>query len=222
VLRARDDAATIVVTPSGRPPLHFRVMIAPQTDLRTALARAVAEYEASGNVGVLMERLHTLRDSATADALVAAVEPWRDVPEVAGPIYERVVAEQPGNARALVILANAYWLSGRGPDVVGALADRAIAADPANRGAWHMWALTEANQRDRTIRWIQVVERFPEDQLAKAALADNAASLASAEHDREALQLAIRTYEQLLAAATSDQQRAALETALTTLRQFKL
>lgn len=197
-------------------------MIAPQTDLRTALARAVAEYEASGNVGVLMERLHTLRDSATADALVAAVEPWRDVPEVAGPIYERVVAEQPGNARALVILANAYWLSGRGPDVVGALADRAIAADPANRGAWHMWALTEANQRDRTIRWIQVVERFPEDQLAKAALADNAASLASAEHDREALQLAIRTYEQLLAAATSDQQRAALETALTTLRQFKL
>ena len=197
-------------------------MIAPQTDLRTALARAVADYEASGNVGVLMERLHTLRDSATADALVAAVEPWRDVPEVAGPIYERVVAEQPSNARALVILANAYWLSGRGPDVVGALADRAIAADPANRGAWHMWALTEANQRDRTIRWIQVVERFPEDQLAKAALADNAASLASAEHDREALQLAMRTYEQLLAAATSDQQRAALETALNTLRQFKL
>ncbi len=197
-------------------------MIAPQSDLRTALARAVAEYEASGNVGVLMERLHTLRDGATADALVAAVEPWRDVPEVAGPIYERVVAEQPTNARALVILANAYWLSGRGPDVVGALADRALAADPANRGAWHMWALTEANQRDRTIRWIQVVERFPEDQLAKAALADNAASLASAEHDKEAMQLAIRTYEQLLAAATSDQQRAALETALTTLRKWTL
>jgi len=169
-----------------------------------------------------MERLHTLRDAATADALVAAVEPWRDVPEVAGPIYERVVAEQPTNARALVILANAYWLSGRGPDVVGALADRALAADPSNRGAWHMWALTEANQRDRTIRWIQVVERFPEDQLAKAALADNAASLASAEHDKEAMALAIRTYEQLLAAATSDQQKAALENALATLRKWTL
>jgi hypothetical protein len=197
-------------------------MIAPPTDLRTALARAVAEYEASGNLGVLMERLHALRDSATADALVAAVEPWRDMPEVAGPLYERVVEEQPTNARALVILANAYWLSGRGPDVVGALADRAIAADPGNRGAWHMWALTEGNQRDRTIRWIQVVERFPEDQLAKAALADNAASLASAEHDKEALQLAMRTYEQLHAAATSDQQRTALETALATLRNFRL
>lgn len=197
-------------------------MIAPQTDLRTAIGRAVAEYEASGNMGLLMERLHTLRDGATADALVAAVEPWREMPEVAGPIYERIVAEQPNNARALVILANAYWLSGRGPDVVGALADRAIAADPQNRGAWHMWALTESNQRDRTIRWIQVVERFPQDLLAKAALADNAASLASAEMDKEALALAIRTYEQLLAAATSDQQRTALETALNTLRNYRL
>ncbi len=197
-------------------------MIAPPTDLRTALSQAVAAYEASGNIGVLMERLHTLRDGATADALVAAVEPWRDLPEVAGPIYERVVAEQPANARALVILANAYWLSGRGPDVVGELANRALAADPANRGAWHMWALTEADQRARTIRWIQVTERFPDDQLAKAALADNAASLASAEHDREAMQLAIRTYEELLAVASSDQQRQALETALTTLRKWTL
>jgi len=195
-------------------------MIAPQTDLRTALSNAVAAYEASGNMGVLMEHLHALRDSATADALVAAVEPWREMPEVAGPIYERVVAEQPTNARALVILANAYWLSGRGPEVVGVLADRAIAADPKNRGAWHMWALTEGNQRDRTIRWIQVTERFPEDQLAKAALADNAASLASAEQDKEALALAIRTYEQLLALSTNPQQQAALETALTTLRKY--
>lgn len=197
-------------------------MIAPQTDLRSAISNAVSAYEASGNMGVLMERLHALREGATADALIAAVEPWREMPEVAGPIYETVVAEQPKNARALVILANAYWLSGRGPEVVGVLADRAIAADPANRGAWHMWALTEGNQRDRTIRWIQVTERFPEDQLAKAALADNAASLASAEHDKEAMALAIRTYEQLLAASTSDQQKQSLETALTTLRKYKL
>ncbi len=197
-------------------------MTAPPSDLRTALSHAVAAYEASGNLGVLMERLHALRDGTTADALIAAVEPWREMPEVAGPIYERVVEDQPNNARALVILANAYWLSGRGPEVVSILADRAIAADPANRGAWHMWALTEGNQRDRTIRWIQVTQRFPEDQLAKAALADNAASLASAEHDREAMDLAIQTYEQLLAAATSDQQKQALESALATLRKWTL
>lgn len=205
--------------------LDFHYMIAPPaepTDLRTALANAVAAYEASGNVGVLMERLHTLREGATADALVAAVEPWRDVPEVAGPIYERVVQEQPNNARALVILANAYWLSGRGPEVVGELANRALSIDPTNRGAWHMWALTEANQRERTIRWLQVTERFPDDDLAKAALADNASSLASAEHDREALALAITTYETLLAKATQDAQRQALETALKTLRAWKI
>lgn len=197
-------------------------MIAPPTDLRSAIEQAIATYEASGNLGDLMERLHALRNGATADALVAAVEPWREMPEVAGPIYERVVDEQPTNARALVILANAYWLSGRGPEVVGVLADRAIAADATNRGAWHMWALTEGNQRDRTIRWLQVTERFPEDQLAKAALADNAASLASAEHDKEAMALAIRTYEELLALATSEPQKRALETALTTLRKWTL
>lgn len=196
-------------------------MIAPLSDLPAALADAVAAYEASGNIGGLMERLHHLRDGATPDALVAAAEPWLHMPEVAGPLYERIVDHQPNNARALVILANAYWLSGRGPELVGELASRALAADPDNRGAWHMWALTESSQRDRTIRWLQVTQRFPEDMLAKAALADNAASLAAAEHDREALDLAIGAYEELWNNSPTEQQRAALETALTTLRNYQ-
>jgi tetratricopeptide (TPR) repeat protein len=162
-----------------------------------------------------------VREGATPDALVAAAEPWLHMPEVAGPLYERVVDHQPNNARALVILANAYWLSGRGPEVVGELASRALAADPDNRGAWHMWALTEGNQRDRTIRWVQVTQRFPDDMLAKAALADNAASLAAAEHDREALALAIGAYEELWNNSPNAQQRAALETALNTLRNYQ-
>jgi hypothetical protein len=120
-----------------------------------------------------------------------------------------------------VILANAYWLSGRGPEVVGELASRALAADAGNRGAWHMWALTEANQRDRTVRWLQVTQRFPDDMLAKAALADNAASLAAAERDREALDLAISAYEELWNNSPTEQQRAALETALNTLRNYQ-
>ncbi len=196
-------------------------MIAPPTDLRTALADAVAAYEASANLGALIARLHDIRSMGMADALIAAVEPWVQMPEVAGPLYERIVEEQPKNARALVILANAYWLSGRGPEVVGDLASRAIAVDPNNRGAWHMWALTEGNQRDRTIRWMQVSQRFPEDQLARAALADNAASLASSEHDKEALELAITTYEGLLAEAMNEQQRLAVHSAIETLRKMK-
>jgi tetratricopeptide (TPR) repeat protein len=196
-------------------------MIAPLLDLPAALAEAVNTYEATGNVGALMERLHHLREGATPDALVAAAEPWLHMPEVAGPLYERVVDHQPNNARALVILANAYWLSGRGPEVVGEIASRALAADPDNRGAWHMWALTEGNQRDRTIRWLQVTQRYPDDMLAKAALADNAASLAAAEHDREALVLAINAYEELWNNSPTQQQRAALETALNTLRNYK-
>ena len=106
--------------------------------------------------------------------------------------------------------------------MVGELASRALAADPDNRGAWHLWALTEGNQRDRTIRWLQVTQRFPADQVAKAALADNAASLAASEHDKEALALAIGAYEELWALSPNEQQRAALETALNTLRNYSL
>jgi hypothetical protein len=192
------------------------------TDLPTALAQAVEEYQAHANLGRLLERLDALADGATPDALVVAVEPFRDLPEVAGPVYERVVAAQPTNARALVILANAYWLSGRGPDVVGELAGRALAADPANRGAWHLWALTESDPRQRVARWQQVVARFPGDDLALANVADNAASLAGAEHDADALLLAITSYEQLLARAEQPAQREALEHALLTLRAWKL
>jgi hypothetical protein len=134
---------------------------------------------------------------------------------------ERAVAERPQDAQALVELANAYWLEGRGPDVVGEIAERARAMDPANRGAWHMWALSEANPRDRTERWRQVTVAFPADDLARANLADNAAALAGAEHDHAALQLAVDTYEQLLKTAAQPPQREALITAINTLRGWK-
>jgi hypothetical protein len=137
------------------------------------------------------------------------------------PELERNVAENPGDARALVALANHYWLTGRGPEVVGELANRAIAADPANRAGWHLWALSESDPRKRVTRWQQVSGRFPSDDLAKANLADNAASLAGAEHDYDAVDLAISTYEELLGTATAAEQRIALETAITTLRKWK-
>ena len=191
-------------------------------DLEGALADAVAQYEAQGDVVTLHRRLAELADGATADALVAACAPYEQLPEVAGPLYERVVAQQPDNARALVLLGNAYWLHGRGPDVVGDLASRAIAADPAHRGAWHLWALTESDPRARMLRWQQVSRRFPADDLARALHADAAASVAGAEHDDEALVQAIHAYEELLTRAERPEQRAALETALKTLRTWKL
>ena len=190
--------------------------------LGDALADAVQSYRADADAARLFDRLEALAAEADVDALIAAAEPYRDIPEVAGPLYERIVERRPDDARALVVLASAYWLHGRGPEVVGALASRAIAADPANRGAWHLWALTESAPRQRVQRWAQVVARFPDDQLAAANLADNAASLAGAEHDVVALRLAIDTYEGLLARAGGGPQRAALETALRTLRGWRL
>ena len=191
------------------------------TDPKAAVAQAVAEYQATADTGALFTTLDRISAAAMPDALIEAAEPFRTIPEVAGPLYEKVVQAQPANARALVILANAYWLSGRGPVVVGELAERAIAADPANRGGWHMWALSESDPRDRTTRWKQIVDRFPEDELAMANLADNAAALAGAEKDYDALDLAVYTYEQLLQRATLPEQRDALDTALRSLRGWK-
>jgi hypothetical protein len=134
---------------------------------------------------------------------------------------EQAVAENPGDAPSLVRLANGYWLEGRGPELVGEIADRARKLDPGSRGAWHMWALAESNPRDRTERWRQVTLQFPSDDLARANLADNAAALAGAEHDYMALDLAIETYEQLLTTATEGPQREALQRALDVLRKWK-
>ena len=186
------------------------------------IAAAVAEYRDDNNFPRLFQSLDTIAADATPDELVAAAEPFRDVPEVAGPIYEKVVAARPTDARALVILASSYWLTGRGPDVVGELAARAMSADPSNRGAWHLWALTESDPRGRVSRWRQVSARFPDDLLALANLADNAASLAGAEHDEEALALAIASYEALRRRAEHPQQREALDTAIRTLKGWKL
>src|SRR3982751_531989 len=137
------------------------------------------------------------------------------------PALEKAVQERPEDAKALVALANHYWLIGAGPEAVGDLASRAIASDPENRAGWHLWALAESNPRERVARWQQASTRFPTDDLAKANLADNAASLAGAEHDYQAVDLAIETYEDLLTRAEHADQRSALEKAIKTLKGWK-
>ena len=193
----------------------------PVQNVRAALGAIVDQYQQRGDVPRLLEQLTALAETAPSDGLLDAVEQYREMHEVAGPIYEVLAERLPNDAMVLVKLANAYWLTGRGPEIVGELASRALAADPENRGAWHLWALTETSPRQRTQRWQQVTTRFPDDQLAKANLADNAAALAGAENDTVALKLAIATYESLLESATSDAQRAALDSALRTLRNWK-
>jgi hypothetical protein len=191
-------------------------------DPAAALSAAVNEYHQQGDVGALLDRVQALSRAADPDALLAAAAPFRDLPEVVIPVYERVVAARADDAQAMVVLANAYWLTGRGADVVGTLAQRAIAVDDSNRGAWHLWALAEPDPRARMERWVLVAQRFPADQLARAALADNAASVAGAEHDPLALDLAVKTYEGLWAEAARGEERRALEATIATLKGWKL
>ena len=115
------------------------------------LAASLARYEEDDNLGALLDTVRQLAQSANLDDLIAASEPLKERPEIVMPVYEHVVSQRPSDARALVLLANAYWNTGRGPDVVGDLAERAKRADPSNRGAWHLWALAESNVRDREI-----------------------------------------------------------------------
>ena len=166
----------------------------------------------------------TIREIArdvSADDLYEAAAHFRDRPDIATPLLEDVVAAQPNNSRALVRLANCYWLLGAGPQPVAELASRAIAADPQDRAAWHLWALADEQPRGRVGRWQQVVTRFPEDDLALANVADNAASVAGAEHDYEMVDVAIAAYETLRSRAKRDEERVAVERALQTLRAWK-
>lgn len=196
-------------------------MTAPSSGFASELAALVAEYRVHSNIAHLKQHLQSMARAATPDAVIVAAEPYKDEPEIVAPLYEAVVEAQPDNARALVMLANAYWLLGVGPDVVGELANRAIAADPTNRGAWHLWALAESDPRQRVGRWRQVVARFPADDLALANVADNAAGVAGNEQDYDMLDLAVASYESLLERATEPSQRQALETALKALRGWK-
>ena len=201
-----------------RPQAYFPAM----ATLSAQLSEALARYESDDDLGALFDTVRALAASADVDAFIEAAEPFRDRPEIVIPVYEHVITQRPQDAKALVALANAYWITGRGPEVVGDLASRAKTADPANRAAWHLWALAESTVRERVERWRQVSARFPDDQLARAALADNAAGLAGAEHDPLALELAIKTYESLWEESPTPTQRRALEQTLETLRGWKL
>lgn len=193
-------------------------MSSPFYDPATLVASHVDTYQRTGDLGTLLDQLKALAKRSAPDALKAAAKPYQQMPEVVIPLYEQIVATSDTDAQAMVVLANAYWLTGRGPDAVERLASRAKTVDPSNRGAWHMWALAEANVRKRVDRWMEVTKRFPQDLLARAAMADNAVSLSTDEDDPVALKLAIHTYEGLLAATTQTAQRLALEETLKKLR----
>ena len=193
----------------------------PPTPNRGPLAEYVANYQRSGDLGQLLDELRAFAERTDPEYLAEAAKPFQGMPEVVIPLYERITTARPADAQAMVILANAYWLAGRGPEVVSRLASNAKELDPTNRGAWHLWALAESNVRKRVDRWLEVTKRFPADQLARAALADNATSLATDEDDPVALKLAIETYESLLAENPPTAQRLALEETLKALTRGK-
>ncbi|MGQ0640840.1 MAG: hypothetical protein ACT4P6_08765 [Gemmatimonadaceae bacterium] len=174
-----------------------------------------------GNRTTLSEALRDVTRNAPIDELYAAAEHFRERPDVAVLLLEDVVQAEPNNSRALVRLANGYWLLGAGPQPVGELASRAIAVDPSDRAAWHLWALAEENPRDRVGRWRQVATRFPQDDLALANVADNAASVAGAERDYEMVDIAIAAYETLRSRVQRDAERVAVEKALATRRAWR-
>jgi hypothetical protein len=199
-------------------------MPASQPSFASELAAILAEHDSRGpGVPDLRDRLEgAARNVTDASVLSAAASRYLENPDIVAPLYERVVELEPSNAHALVVLANAWWLQGRGPVAVGELATRAIASDSSHRGAWHLWALSEPDPRRRVQRWQQVSERFPEDDLAIAAVADNAAAVAGAERDDEMLDLSMAAFERLLGRATEPAQREAVSAALRTLRGWRL
>ena len=194
----------------------------PRQDPASRLADIVEEYRQHDNLGTLFDGLRALARESSPEELIDISRPYRDLPEVVIPLFESVTERAPGDAQAIVVLANAYWLTGRGPEMVGRLAQRARELDPENRGAWHLYALSESDPRARMERWREVTVKFPADLLARAALADNAASVAGAEHDPLALDLAVATYETLLKESSNPAQKKALRETIATLKKWKV
>jgi hypothetical protein len=194
----------------------------PQQDPASRLAAIVEDYRQHDNLGALFDGLRALAGESTPEVLIDISRPYRDLPEVVIPLFESVTERIPGDAQSIVVLANAYWLTGRGPETVGRLAQRARELDPENRGAWHLYALSESDPRARMERWREVTTTFPADLLAKAALADNAAAVAGAEHDPKALDLAVATYETLLKESSNPAQKKALRETIAALRKWRI
>src|SRR4051812_33311861 len=107
-----------MVAPSSPSPSPFY-------DPASELASYVDAYQRSGDLGLLFDQLKALAKRTAPELLKNAAQQYREMPEVVIPLYERVVAVSPDDAQAMVVLANAYWLTGRGPDAVGQLASRA-------------------------------------------------------------------------------------------------
>ena len=155
-------------------PSVLTVVASPFYDPSLELSSYVESYQRSGDIGLLFDQLKALAKRTAPDVLKQAAQTFREMPEVVIPLYERIVAVSPDDAQAMVVLANSYWLAGRGSDAVDKLADRAKAIDPENRGAWHLWALAQSDLRKRVDRWLAVTKKFPADQLARAATASAA------------------------------------------------
>ena len=85
------------------------------------LESALASYDKDDNLGTFMDAVRGIAKSASIEELIALAAPYTEHHEVIIPIYEHITAQRPNDAKALVALANAYWLTGRGPDVVGEL-----------------------------------------------------------------------------------------------------
>src|SRR5688500_2089299 len=151
------------------------------TDVGAALAAAVHEYRQRGDVGALLDRVKAITREASPESLASAATPYMDLPEVVIPVYERIVDASPTEAQPMVVLANAYWLTGRGADVVGQLAERAKSVDDGNRGAWHLWAPAESDPRARVGRWPAGPERRPPAPRRPGGRARRAARVARPE-----------------------------------------
>jgi len=137
------------------------------------------------------------------------------------PSYERIVADRQADAQAMVVLANAYWLTGRGPGPVEALAVRAKEIDPMNRGAC-ICGRSPNPTCENASSGGSPSPRVPSDQLARAALADNATSLRMTSKIRLRSSSRSPRMRVLLAEAPGTAQRLALEQSLKTLRGWKL
>ena len=189
---------------------------------RIELSSFVESYQQSGDVGLLFDQLKALAKRTAPDALKQAAQPFRDLPEVVIPLYERIVADSPNDAQAMVVLANSYWLTGRGPDAVEQLASRAKAIDRAeSRRLAPLGAGRSRICESASIVGSKSRSAFRATNSRAPRSPTTPRVWRTTKQDPVALKLAIATYEGLLAETKQTAQRLALEETLKKLRNWR-
>jgi len=132
--------------------------------------RAQAERRLAGEISEEQFRAEIAAEE-DLELLKSIAEELTPHTEVSIPIYQRVLEAEPGDPGTWVDLGFVYWLCGQDDDARSCLA-QAYRLDPGHLKALLLDAALERDPREKRRLYERVLEKDPENQVARANLAE--------------------------------------------------